>query len=420
MPIDRRRLLASSLVVLAGSVVTAGYTHAFARARSKGGRVFVSDLASAPNRLQSAIATGAREVIVDQDVEVATPIELRSDLVLRFEGGRIVVTPDAVITSAVLHAARCHDITIVDPLIDASATLGVTAIGLLEATRARLTGGHLIRSNVRIESFDNRIDRATTVEGLAIDMQGLETSAIYLSGVRNVEVSEVTCSGGLEGIAIYNDARDLRFLRCTAYANERDGFLLNAGKDIAFIECRAYSNRQSGFTTQRQLSGEDSLAAVWTRCSSWDNLYDGFDIRGANEVSWNVDTGFELSSCTAHSNGHCGFYVVQAEGTMLEDCAASDNLAQNLFINGSNRVTASNFKSVSGAQSVPSGPAKAGILIHNSDAVTISTASSGNRQGGEQEFGVSVTGLSAATRVIGGEFANNLSAPIFPDTVERH
>ncbi|HEX8553571.1 MAG TPA: right-handed parallel beta-helix repeat-containing protein [Sphingomonas sp.] len=347
---------------------------------------------------------------------------LRAGQVVRFAGGTIIVAADATITHAVLHNRDGQGIVLLDPVIDARAHRnGVPGIELIDTVGARIKGGRLIRANLRLESYNNTRDLSIDVGGILIDMAGYMASAVYVGGVRGAAIYDLECSGGLEGIGIYNNACAIYFARVLSHGHRQDGFLINAGQQIAHVDCRAYGNGQSGFVTQRQAAGTDSRFASWTGCRAWDNDYDGFDIRGANIRPWNVDTGFVLTGCTARDNTQCGFYIVNAEGTVLKGCHAILNRRQNLFVDTSDRVIATDFRSTSGASAVPRGPNKAGILVYNSDAVVIERPVSGNRPTVHQDYGVAFTGTSRGGRVVGGDLANNIVQPVFaaPDTVTR-
>lgn len=371
-------------------------------------RVAVSMFGSDDRALQRAIDTSAAEVLVDIDVTVAADVRLRANQTLRFRGGKLIVAARASIKEAVLVANRSDKVVLVNPLIDAGARNdGVAAIRLVDCTGARISGGRLIRANLRIESYDNTIDRSTDVTGLTIDMRGFSSTAVYLNGVRGVTVRNVECFGGHEGIGIYNNARAILHSGVASHHHRQDGFLVNAGQDIRYENCRAHDNGQSGFTTQRQTGGEDSRNAVWDSCQAWGNAYDGFDIRGANNVPWGIDTGFVLRGCTARSNRESGFYIVFAEGTTLISCVAALNRKQNLFVDGSDRVVVDRFRSSSGAGDVPVGPNKAGILIYNSNFVQVLSATSENSLGSTQYFGLSFTGASRGARVVGGNLSGN-------------
>jgi hypothetical protein len=377
-------------------------------------RLAMSRFGANTTGLQGAIDTGADEVVVDVDVQVTADVTLRSGQTLRFAGGKIVVPRDAKIARGVLYAEKGRDVVLIDPVIDASATpTGVPGIRLIDVSGARIGGGHLSRANLMLESYDNAVDRATHVTGMTIDMNGYLATAVYLSGLRGVTIEKLTCFGGLEGIGIYNAARAIRLVAVTSRAHRQDGFLIYAGQDVSHSDCRAHDNGQSGFTTQRDASGEDSRFASWTGCQSWGNVYDGFDMRGAKERPWKVDSGFRLSRCTTRDNGNCGFYVVMAEDVHLEECTASRNRKQNLFIDNSQKIVVTAFRSSSGAIDVASGPNKAGILVYDSDDVQIRGAISDNAQGPSQDFGVSFTGRNARARLNGGRFSNNRLAPVY-------
>ncbi len=379
-------------------------------------RSVVSGFGTDTAAVQRAIDSGATEVVIDIDVTVTTDIMLRSGQTLRFAGGRLIVAGNAKIAKGILYAMRGSDIGLVDPHIDATATpAGVPGIRLIDVDNTRIQGGHLKRANIMLESYDNKVDRGSRVVGTRIDMDGYRATALYLSGLRGVSVEKLVCSGGIEGVGIYNQARAIRLTDVTSSAHQQDGFLIYAGQDISHHNCRAYGNGQSGFTTQRDASGADSRFASWSDCQAWDNVADGFDMRGAKETPWNVDTGFTLSRCTARTNGNCGFYVVMAEGTQLDNCTAHRNQQQNLFISISDRVAVTRFRSTSGSIAVAAGPNKAGILVYDSDDVQVRSVTSDNIEGASQDFGVSFTGRNKRARLSGGRFSGNRLGPFYAD-----
>lgn len=367
----------------------------------------VSRFGTDDQALRCAIATGVPQVEIDIPVTLASDVTLRSDQTLRFTAGRIIIPAGATITEGGLYSRMGSNITLLDPIIDASAVQGgTTAILLADTVNARIQGGRLTRANLRLDG-NKGIPSRTDVTGTVIDLAGSAGTALYLSGIHDVTISGVTCLNGLEGIGVYNKARRIVLRDCISHGHRQDGFLIMVGQQITHTGCKAYDNGQSGFTTQRQTGGNDSRLVTWTGCEAWDNAYDGFDIRGASTAPWQVETGFVLSRCSAHDNAECGFYIVKAEGTVLEDCTAALNSQQNLFVDTSDRVTVRGFRSLSGAASVTAGPNKAGILVYNSHDVRLIAPVSANDRGITQEFGISFTGGSRNARITGGDFARN-------------
>jgi hypothetical protein len=375
----------------------------------------VSTFGSDGTALQRAIDTGRSDIVVDTTILVSRDVRLRSNQRLHFAGGRLLVAPDAQINEAVLDCRKATGIEMSNPVIDASLRRdGVTGIQLFDSTSVRISGGRLVQARLAIGSYDARIARGIEVTDLVLDMRGYRSTAIYLSGVRGVSLRGVQCTGGREGIGIYNNARAIRLSNVTSYRHQQDGFVVIAGQDIRYEGCRAHGNGQSGFTTQRQSGGEDSRFVSWSDCQAWQNDYDGFDIRGATDDPWGVDTGFALQGCRAWANKATGFYIVRAEGTMLRSCTAVRNRQQNLFIERSDGVVVDGFRAVSGAADVTPGPNKAGILIYDSVGVQVRSAVSSNEEGQTQEFGLSFTGSSRGGRVIGGDFSDNAKPPVVP------
>lgn len=408
----RRIFLSDGLLALGAGIAGSRAKSAVASASAVKRRVLLSAFGSDGVALQRAIDTEADEVVVDRVAIVAKDVRLRSGRTLKFDGGRILVAPDAQIDQAVLDGRGTSQVRLVNPLIDAtSLPNGVTAIKFFDSQSIRVFGGKLIRSNLVIDGYDSSVAREIEVTGLTLEMQGYHSTAIYISGVRGVTLRDIYCAGGNEGVGIYNNARSIQLANVTSCSHRRDGFVVIAGQVIGHQGCKAYGNGQSGFTTQRIKSGEDTRFVTWTDCLAWDNGFDGFDIRGGTERSWGIDTGFVLRGCWARANKATGFYIVRSEGTVLQSCVALRNRQQNLFINRSDSVTVDGFYAASGAADVSSGPNKAGILIYDSANVWVRGATSSNAEGRTQDFGLSFTGSSQGGRVVGGDFSDNAKPP---------
>lgn len=380
-------------------------------------RVTTSGYGSDANALQAAIDSGAPEVIVNNVLTVSKGVTLRSNQIVRFAGGKIVVAVDGDLSDGkpVMNCEGGQNITILDAVIDATArpaSFAVTGIRLLNVVGARIVGGRLTRASVKLESYDNSVSRALTLADMVIAMDGHPGTGAYISGVRGVSVRGVECFGGKEGFGVYNGARAISFGDCRSHHHSQDGFLVLDGQEITHVNCHAQYCGQSGFTSQRLSQGANARITSWIGCQAVGNAYDGFDLRGKAEApAFGVDTGFMLSSCMARGNVRCGFYVVLSEGTTLDACTGILNQLQNLFIDTSDRVIATGFRSISGCSSVESGGNKAGVLVYNSDGVQICCPISSNAEGAHQDFGVSFTGNSKMGKLIGGDLSNNAVGP---------
>lgn len=369
--------------------------------------VKVSAFGSDAAALQLAIDSGAQEILVDAVVTVLSDIRLRSDQTVRFAGGRLKIPVAARIAKGVLNGEGISGSVIVNPIIERLGDTGVVGIRLSDATDVRIEGGGFTRANLKLESYNGTPARRIVVSNLTINLASWQETAVWISGINGVTLLDVECSNGLEGVGIYNGAKGIRLTRVKSYDHTRDGFVVIAGQDITHDDCQSSGNGQSGFATQRQTSGENSRNIRWTHCKTWNNDADGFDMRGATDKPWGISTGFDLASCQAHDNRRCGFYVVMAEGTVLTDCTATDNDAQNLFIDNSNDVVVRNFHSLSGAATIASGPNKAGILVYDSQFVWLDRPLSRNEKTATQDFGISLTGKSNRNRLTGGTLSNN-------------
>jgi hypothetical protein len=366
--------------------------------------------------LQDLARREVGEIILDVDAPLTAGVALRSNQTLRGTGGRIILQnlPGANFEDGVLYNEYGSNINLIDVHIDASAMpAGVPGIRLLGVNQASIKGGSLKKCNLMLESYDNTIDRGIAVERLVIDMAGYLTTAVYLSGVRDVVVQAVKCFNGREGIGVYNGANLIRLVAVYSHHHLQDGFVIIAGYDINHKVCVAHHNRQSGFTTQRQTDGTNSRFATYEGCISYENLFDGFDLRGADAVPWGIDTGFLLDTCIARQNQGAGYYIVNAEGTTLGNSVGILNGLQNLLIDRSDRVAATGFRSISGAGLVPSGVNKAGIVVYNSDGVQLTAPMSGNWEGPSQDLGVAFTGSSVGGGVYGGDLTNNSAGSFY-------
>ena len=405
---SRRRLIWLGL----GAGLLAGGLGAVARGLPSGaGSVRVSAFGTDGLALQRAIDSGAGEVIVDVVVTVAADITLRSGQLLRFAGGAIRVPPTARITRAVLVGTGATGTTVIEPAIDGVAL--VAALRFVDSTDITIKGGKLTGGGLMVESHDNSVDRRTRIAGTHIDLRGHRATALYLSCVRGVVATDVTCRGGLEGVGIYNGARQITVADTVSDHHVQDGFLAYAGQEIVFDRCRAHGNGQSGFATQREHAGAEVSAVRWIDCEAQGNVADGFDMRGASKRPWGVPTEFRLLRCSATANTRCGFYLVMAEGTRLDRCTGTRNRAQNLFVDQSDEVIVSGFRSRAGASSVSQGPNRTGILVYNSRAVTIDDAESTGQTPASQDFAIAFTGATPGGQIRGGRWARYRLAPIF-------
>lgn len=377
--------------------------------------VAVSHFGADAAALVRAIASGAREVVIDREVMIAAPVELRSNQTLRFAGGRLILAGDAESTQAMLFSNGGSDIAIVAPVIDGRRRgTGLAGIKLVDVTDARIAGGKLIGANLWLESKDNAIPRGISVDHLTIDMAGARQPAVYLSGVNGVTIRDSSCRGGLEGIGIYNGACDIVLDTVNAFEHAQDGFVIIDGRRISFRDCVGKANGQSGFCTQDLRPCTGARDVTWSRCVATGNAADGFDLHGFKGVE---RSNFRLESCEARANGPtnggCGYYIVTAPGTVMIECAAIDNCFQGLLANGSDGLTTTGFRSISNAGKIASGPNKAGILIYDSDNVSLGVAVSRNAQGAAQDYGVSFTGHSKRAIMMRGDLGGNRVSTLF-------
>lgn len=415
----------ASLVDKAGTTLV-GFIQALTGAKQRtaadklGERVSVADFldtdaptaSQAVTAIQAAINSGAQRVFVSKNYSINGPITLAANQILDFDGGSL--TASGAYPNGVLAGNGLSGVHIIDPVIDSSAsagTDGVRAISLINCPGGRIYGGKLTGGIIGLEGPDNATRMDYKVRGTIINA-GAKAPCVYVSAVLGATFEALTLTGGQEGVGIYNDCRDIDHTACKSYSQIQDGFVVIAGQRIGYTNCRAYSNSQSGFTTQRQTAATNTQNVTYAGCQSYDNAYDGFDLRGANDgTSWNTDMLVVCSGCISRNNTGTGFYIVNAEGTILSGCFAASNQQQNIFVNNSNRVTLTGCESSSGANAVAAGVNKAGIIIYNSGAVTIAGCHSSNSSGSTQNYGISFTGTSTACTVIGGFYENDTVAP---------
>lgn len=362
--------------------------------------------------LQAAINSGAQRVYISKAYSINGPVTLAANQIVDFDGGSLTAT--GAYPNGVLSANGLAGVHIVDPVIDSTAsagTTGVRAISLVNCPGARVDGGKLTGGIIGLEGPDNATRMDYRVRGTIINA-GAKAPCVYVSSVLGATFEALTLTGGQEGVGIYNDSRAIKHTDCESYSQIQDGFVIIAGQRISYTNCQAYSNGQSGFTTQRQTAAANTQRVSYTGCQAYDNTYDGFDLRGANDgTSWNTDMMLSCSGCISTGNSGTGFYIVNAEGTMLSGCFAALNAQQNIFVNNSNRVTITGCESSSGASAVAAGTNKAGIIIYNSGAVSIVGCHSSNSAGATQNYGISFTGTSTACTVVGGYYENDTVAP---------
>lgn len=370
--------------------------------------------AQATAAFQSAVNSGARKVFVTADYTVNATIALVANQVIDFDGGSLIVANGATVPNGVLYGLNKANIRIIDPVIDATAVaVGETAINLKDCPGGRIDLGTLTKANLVLQATSNAARMGYKVRGMVINLAGWATTGCYVSAANGVNLTDMEIFNGKEGVGIYNDARAVKHAQISSYGHTQDGFVIIAGQRIEYSGCMAYNNAQSGFTTQRQTAAENTRRISYAGCHAYDNTYDGFDLRGANSAAFAVDMMMTLSSCVASGNSGTGFYIVYAEGTTLTGCVATLNSSANFRIDTSLRTQLHACRSVSGANAVGAGTAKAGIDIYNSNNVSVAGCISSNEAGATQSYGISFTGTSAGGQVTGGYYENNAVAPFY-------
>jgi hypothetical protein len=339
--------------------------------------------------------------------EIDASIVLAADQILDFDGGCLKLVRDPVAPAGILCAESKAGIKIIGAKIDASATSGGRGISLIDCAGARILDFELVKYSLALEASGKSNQIEYHVRNGVINMRGWLATACYVSGVDGTAITDVDTHGGRGGIGIYNNARNVRHANCRSYDHEQDGFVIVSGQHVNYTGCIAHNCGQSGFTTHRKTSGANTRKISYSNCQAYENSYDGFDLRGADSAPWNVDMMLSITGCISCNNKGTGFYVVNAEGSVLSSCISARNNKQNIFIHQSHRVVISGCESISGASVVVNGNNNAGILIYDSNAVIVSGCISANSDGNTQCFGISFTGTSTGCQVIGGYYDTN-------------
>lgn len=361
--------------------------------------------------IQAAVNSGATCVRIGRRYQISAGIMLAENQVLDFDGGSLALAPHATFPHGVLYATAKSGIRIIGAVIDASVSDGGRGISLIDCGGAYVARFELIKCSLALEATSDLKQIGYKISSGIIDMRGWRATACYVSATNGVSLTDVETCGGLEGIGVYNNARNVKHLNCTGYRHAQDGFVIIAGQHIFYTACDAHDCGQSGFTTQRQTSGKDTKYVSYSNCQAYANGFDGFDVRGANSQPWKTDLVVNATGCIATGNSGTGFYVVNAEGSVFTGCVAAANKKQNFFIHSSDRVVLSGCESISGAAAIEAKENKAGILVYNSHSVIVGACTSTNSDGVTQNYGIAFTGSASQCQVIGGYYQNNAVAP---------
>jgi hypothetical protein len=366
--------------------------------------------------IQAAIDSGAKRIYISRAYTVNAPVTLAANQIVDFDGGSITATVGISAPNGILYGNAKANVRILDPVIDASATTGVTGIKLKDCTNGTVLDGLLTKCCLLLDATSNSTRMNYKVRGTVVDMDGWQSTAVLVSRVYKASLIDVECYDGIEGIGIYNACRHVKHSHCESWGHTRDGFVIIDGQRITYSDCISHDNTQSGFTTQRLAAGTDCQYVSYTGCHAYENTADGFDIRGASSSSWGVDMHVTCSSCVAYNNGATGFYVVLAEGTTIEGCVSANNDQQGYLVSESEGTILTGCRSTSNATGVASGTSNAGILIQASPNCGIVGCISGNSNGATQEHGISFTGASSGCYLTGGNYLNNSVLPFRQDT----
>ncbi len=368
--------------------------------------------------VQAAIDSGAKRVVIGTNCLISATINLAANQIVDFAGGAIIAAASLNTSTApngLLYGNAKANVKIIDPIITASATTGVSGIYFKDCTNGTIIDGLLTKCCIVLQATSNTTRMNYKVRGTVVDMAAWQSTAVFVSSVFKASIQEVECYNGIEGIGLYNDCRHIKHSQCESWGHTRDGFVIIKAQRVEYANCIGHSNTQSGFTTQRLAAGTDCQHVSYVGCQAFDNLIDGFDIRGANSVAWGVNMNVTLSSCVSRSNGATGYYIVLAEGTTLNGCVADSCATQGILVDESPRTILNGCRVISCANSVPSGTAKAGILIQASVNTGVVGCISENSNGATQQYGVSYTGTCSASYLTGGNYLNNSVLPFRQD-----
>jgi hypothetical protein len=361
--------------------------------------------------IQDALDSGAAQVTIGATCYVTSVLNLAANQRLDFAGGKLVTSAGFNVTSGVLAGSAKSGVVIAGAIIDAAATSGVTGIKLSNCPNAEVSSFRLTSCNIELYGPDNTTPMNYVVNDGVVNGNGWSNSLVYVSEVYKASFNDVVAFDGLEGFAVYNACRHIKYVNCEAYGHVRDGFILIEGQKIAYVNCMSYENLQSGFTTQRLTAGTDVQRVSYSGCHAYDNTFDGFDIRGSAGAAFGVNMLITCDGCIATGNTGAGFYVVKAEGTTLSGCVTAQNQFPGISVDQSDNVLLTGCRSASNANGVSPSTAKAGILFQscaNSGAVG---CISSNSIGVTQAYGISFTGTTTNNWISGGNYLNNSVMP---------
>lgn len=360
--------------------------------------------------IQAAIdsLTSGGIVFINENCAVKSDITLLDNITITMgPKGKLTIPADATITEAVLYSNGKSNVVFDSITIDAGATAGVFGIYLYNADVGVIRNCILTKCRIKLHSLDNTVDRNLIVENNIIDLDSYIQAGIYVSGVSNVIVRGNSIKDGKEGIGIYNGSRWLRISDNVCHGMSQDGIVNISGHDIQITDNHCYSNGQSGICLQRISAYTDSRKIIISGNVCYDNTADGLDLNGGTYSNL-----FEVvaSNNILYSNTGCGIYVTNGHSLVLSGNFCYSNSKQGIFLNGTNRGMLYGNVCSSNASAIGKGNNKAGILLYNTDWTTVIGCVSSNQHGSIQDYGLSETGTTTHSTIIGGYYQNNVES----------
>lgn len=416
--VARRRFIACALTAGAARGAVASAVVGFARGSAWAAPGPAGAQSAEGAALQRAINAGAPVVEIHDRVPITSTVYLAANQTLKFTGkGALVLVRGFKSEEGAMHGKGLAGTHLVRPVIDASATAGTAGVVLVDCSDPWIEAANLTKCSLVLHGNSNTTMRNYRIDAPSVDLAGFMSTALYISGIKGCRVSSPTLSGGREGVGIYNGARNVAVTGGKSYAHAGDGFVIIDGQEIEVSGLEAYRNGQSGFATQRLTSPENCRRVAFKGCSSHENKYDGFDLRGGTDKPFADPYDVTVDSCKASANMGTGFYVVNAGGAKLKDCTATQNALQGFAVNTSDNVSLVSCKASSNARSAKSdGGNKSGIWVNDSRNFVAGNCTSDNSLGAVQDWALGFSGACPNYLVDGGNYAKGTKGVIYKPT----
>lgn len=366
--------------------------------------------------LQAAVNSGALSLFISKAYPINAPVTLAANQTIYFDGGSLTVAAGTTAPDGILYGNGKANITIFDPVIDASATSGIGGINLVDCPDSSIVRSKLTKCNINLQSTDPATAMDYRVENCKVDMASWNTAtAIYISGANGVHVTGSTTCNGKEGIGGYNGSSNVIEMGCHHRSHTQDGSIrVKCTKSIT-LGSISHGMGQSGFTTQRYTAGTDVQDIILLGNLSYGHTFDCYDIRGQvdGSAAWGVDMRLVAVGNIGVGSSGCGAYNVLAEGNLWAGNLFAANGNPGFLANLSPRTSVIGVTSFSNASLVAAGSGNAGVLFQDSPNSGVVGAISTNSAGATQNYGVSFTGTSVDGFVTGGFLQNTSVAPVY-------